>query len=502
MNKATGHQGRDHSDAGFGADDRTSDYMGDTETNTLTPNLPHSIEAEQAVLGGLLLEYQRFDSVAETMSASDFFRGDHVVIYEMIHKLAQDEVPLDVVTLAEELHKHGELERVGGIGYLTELAANTPSAANITAYAKIVRERATLRSLITAAGEISAQSFSPAGLDSDDLLQMAEKKVASIAEDRPKEGGFEGVNSLLKNTVERIDELFRSDSALTGLSTGLVDLNERTAGWQPGEMIVVAARPSMGKTALALNFIEAALFTSSKPALVFSMEMPSESLVMRMISSIGRIDQGKIRNGQLTEEDWPKLSAAVAKLKDKPLYIDDTGGLNPQEVRARIKRVVRTHQLELSKKFPDMPLEELQEQSQPGMIMLDYLQLMTVAGGGGDGRTQEISEISRSLKGIAKEYNCPVIALSQLNRGVEQRPNKRPMNSDLRESGAIEQDADVILFIYRDEYYNEDSPDKGMAELIIGKQRNGEIGTCKAAFVGKYTRFEDLAPDYMAPDGY
>lgn len=498
MSKTAGYRDRKGGKAGFGTEGHSSDFP----PEPINPNMPHSIEAEQAVLGGLLLENQRFDSVAEAMSASDFFRGDHTVIYEMMKKLIEAEMPLDVVTLAEELQKHDELDRVGGIGYLTELAMNTPSAANIAAYAKIVRERSTLRSLISAASEISAQSFNPAGLDSDDLLQMAEKRVAEIAEDRPKEGGLVGVNSLLKSTVERIDELFRSESDLTGLSTGLEELNERTAGWQPGEMIILAARPSMGKTALALNFVEAAMMTQPKPSLVFSMEMPADALVMRMLSSIGRIDQGKIRSGQLTEEDWPKLSAAVAKMKDKPLYIDDTPGLTPQEVKARIKRVVRAHQMELNQKFPDMPLEQQQAQSQPGMIMLDYLQLMQVAGPS-EGRTQEISEISRSLKGIAKEYHCPVIALSQLNRGVEQRPNKRPMNSDLRESGAIEQDADVILFIYRDEYYNEDSPDKGMAELIIGKQRNGEIGTCRAAFVGKYTRFENLAPDYMSPaDAY
>jgi len=252
----------------------------------------------------------------------------------------------------------------------------------------------------------------------------------------------------------------------------------------------------MGKTALALNFVEAALMSQEKPTLVFSMEMPADSLVMRMLSSLGRIDAGKLRDGSLTEEDWPKLSAAVAKMKDKPLFIDDTPGLTPQEVRARVKRVTRGHQIALQQKHPNMPLEELESKAKPAMIMLDYLQLMTVAGKS-EGRTQEISEISRSLKALAKEYECPVIALSQLNRGVEQRPNKRPMNSDLRESGAIEQDADIILFIYRDDYYNEDSPDKGIAELITGKQRNGEIGTDKAAFVGKYTRFENLAPDYF-----
>jgi replicative DNA helicase len=446
-------------------------------------SLPHSIEAEQAVLGGLMLENNKLDAVQEVVGEGDFFREDHRLIFRMMASLQEAGSPLDVITLSEELHKHGELDNVGGLGYLVEMANNTPSAANIVAYAKIVRERSTLRQLIAATSEISKSSFNPAGLDSDDLLQIAEKRIADIAEDRPKEGGLVGVNELLKATVQRIDELFRSGSDITGVPTGITDLDQRTSGWQPGELIVLAARPSMGKTALALNFVEGALFNQPRPVVVFSMEMPSEALVMRMMSSIGRIDQGKMRNGKLTEEDWPKLSSAVQKLKDKLLFIDDTGGLNPQEMRARIRRIAREH-------------------GNPGMIMVDYLQLMTVAGGGDGGRTQEISEISRSLKGLAKEFECPMIALSQLNRGVEQRPNKRPMNSDLRESGAIEQDADVILFIYRDEYYNEDSPDKGIAELIIGKQRNGEIGTCRAAFVGKYTRFDNLAPEYFQNDGY
>ena len=444
--------------------------------------LPHSVEAEQAVLGGLMLDNKRFDAVAEMLSESEFFRSDHGIIFSAMSALSEAGSPIDVVTLDEELTKRNEIERVGGIGYLAEMASNTPSAANITAYAKIVSERATLRQLIAAASEISKSSFNPAGLDTNDLLQMAEKKVAQIAEARPKEGGFEDVNVLLKSTVQNIDELFRSGSDITGLPSGLTDLDERTSGWQPGELIILAARPSMGKTALALNFIETAILSQDKPALVFSMEMPAGSLVKRMLSSIGRIDAGKMRNGKLTEEDWPKLSAAVSKMKDRPLFIDDTPGLTPQEMRARVRRISREH-------------------GDPGVIMVDYLQLMTVAGPS-EGRTQEISEISRSLKAMAKDYNCPVIALSQLNRGVEQRPNKRPMNSDLRESGAIEQDADVILFIYRDEYYNEDSPDKGITELIIGKQRNGEIGTSRAAFVGKYTRFENLAPEYMHRDEY
>jgi replicative DNA helicase len=425
-----------------------------------------------------MLDNSRLDAVLEIASEVDFYREDHRLILKTMVALQEDEQPLDAVTLSEALERHGELERAGGLGYLVELAANTPSAANITAYARIVRERSTLRQLIVAAQEISQSSYNPAGLDSDDLLQMAEKRVAQIAEDRPKEGGLREVNGLLKESVERIDELFRSGDDVTGVTTGLTDLDGKTSGWQPGELVVLAARPSMGKTALALNFVEAAIFNQTKPVLVFSMEMPSAALIMRMMSSIGRIDQGRMRNGKLTDEDWPKLSAAVSRMKDKPLFIDDTAGLTPQEMRARTRRIAREH-------------------GNPGLIMVDYLQLMQVAGAS-EGRTQEISEISRALKALAKEFECPVIALSQLNRSVEQRPNKRPMNSDLRESGAIEQDADVILFIYRDEYYNEDSPDKGMSELIVGKQRNGEVGTVRAAFVGKYTRFDNLAAEYFS----
>jgi replicative DNA helicase len=442
--------------------------------------LPHSMEAEQSVLGGLMLDNSRFDAVAELVDAEDFFKDSHRQIYRVMAELANGGFPLDVVTLSEALERHGELQRVGGIAYLAEMATHTPSAANITAYAKIVRDHATVRQLIAAANEISRSSLNPAGLDSEALLQLAERRVAEIVEDRPKEGGFAGVNELLKGAVERIDELFSSDSDITGLATGLADLDSRTSGWQPGELIILAARPSMGKTALALNFVENAILKQDNPVLVFSMEMPAQSLVVRMLSSIGRINQGKIRNGKLTEEDWPKLSAAVSKMKDRPLFIDDTPGLTPQDMKARTRRIAREH-------------------GNPALIVVDYIQLMHT-GGNSDGRTQEISEISRSLKALAKEYSCPVIALSQLNRGVEQRPNKRPMNSDLRESGAIEQDADVILFIYRDEYYNEESPDKGIAELILGKQRNGEVGTCRAAWVGHYTRFENLAPEYFSQD--
>lgn len=454
----------------------------DSSVGSVSQSLPHSPEAERAVLGGLMLANRSFDGVAEILQPDDFYKDAHQQIFKALAELSEAEKPFDIVTLAESLSRNDELSRVGGMEYLSDIVSQTPSSANTIAYARIVREHATIRQLIHVANDISRSSYNPSGLDADDLLQLAEKRLLEIAEGRPKEGGLEAMDGLLKNTIERIDALFRSDSDITGVSSGLTDLDQRTSGWQNGELIILAARPSMGKTALALNFVESAIFTQKKPVLVFSMEMPSESLVMRMLSSTGRIDQTKIRNGQLTEEDWPKLTAAVQKLKGAPLFIDDTAALTPQDMRARIRRTAREH-------------------GEPGLIMVDYLQLMQTVGVN-DGRTQEISEISRSLKAMAKEYSCPVIALSQLNRGVEQRPNKRPMNSDLRESGAIEQDADVILFIYRDDYYNEDSPDKGLAELIIGKQRNGEIGTCRATFIGKYTRFENLAPDYMSRDEY
>jgi replicative DNA helicase len=442
--------------------------------------LPHSVEAEQALLGGLMIESSLLDAVCELVGEADFYVAAHRKLFHVMLELSEQRQPIDVITLAEALSRREQLASLGGVAYLTELAANAVATASLPAYAQIVRERSTLRQLIQASTDISRASYSPGEMNSAELLQLAEKRLVEIAEGRPKEGGFEGVNALLKETVTKIDKLFRSESDITGLPTGLQELDKRTSGWQPGELIVLAARPSMGKTALALNFVESAVMAQPKPVLVFSMEMPADSLIMRMLSSLGRIDQGRLRNGKLQEDDWPKLEHAARKLKDKLLFIDDTAGLTPTDVRARVKRIAREH-------------------GNPALIMLDYLQLMHVAGNK-DGRTQEISEISRSLKGLAKEYECPVIALSQLNRGVESRPNKRPMNSDLRESGAIEQDADVILFIYRDEYYNEESPDKGIAELIIGKQRNGEIGTCRAAFVGKYTRFENLAIDFYGSD--
>jgi replicative DNA helicase len=437
---------------------------------------PHSIEAEQSVLGGLMIASQAWDDVAALVSEDDFYRGSHRSIFAHMAKLMQAEDPLDVITLSDSLNTTRELEQVGGIAYLAELAKNTPSAANIHAYASVVQEKSALRALIAAANEIVDSGYNTEGRSSDDLMDEAERRIMQVAEERPKDGGLVDINPLLKGAVEKIDELFNSDGSITGVTTGFNDLDEMTSGMQSSDLIIVAARPSMGKTTFAMNLVENALLSQDKPILVFSLEMPSESLIMRMMSSVGRINQTKVRSGKLDEEDWPKLSSAVSRLKDRPLFIDDTSGISPTELRSRARRIFREH-------------------GSIGMIMIDYLQLMQVPGVT-EGRTAEISEISRSLKAIAKEFNCPVVALSQLNRSLEQRPNKRPINSDLRESGAIEQDADVIMFIYRDEVYNEDSPDKGIGEIIIGKQRNGPIGSCRLAFIGQFTRFENLAFDY------
>jgi replicative DNA helicase len=438
---------------------------------------PHSIEAEQSVLGGLMIANEAWDNVADLLAEADFYRADHREIFIQMAHLVEATNPIDVITLSEALNNHNLLDQVGGLAYLAELAKNTPSAANIRAYAQVVRERSSLRAMIAAANKIVESGYNTEGRNSDDLLDEAERSIMQISEERPKAGGPEEVNPLLKQAVEKIDELFNSDSAITGLSTGFTALDEKTSGLQQSDLIIVAARPSMGKTAFAMNLVEHAMLNQEKPVIVFSMEMPANQLIMRLISSVGKINQTKVRTGKLDEEDWPKLSTAVSKLKDKPLFIDDTASLSPTEIRSRTRRIVRD------------------QGSEPAMIMIDYLQLMQVAGSS-ENRTGEISEISRSLKAIAKEFNCPVVALSQLNRQLEQRPNKRPVNSDLRESGAIEQDADVIMFIYRDEVYNEDSPDKGIAEIIIGKQRNGPIGSSKLTFIGQYTRFDNLQFGY------
>lgn len=440
--------------------------------------LPHSVEAEQAVLGGLMLTNDSFDTVASVISEKDFFAQDHQLIFENMRALSAESKPLDVITLSETLQNNNELDQVGGAAYLVELANNTPSSANIGAYAQIVLERSIIRQLITAASDIVKKGFNPLGSDSSALLAEAERKLSDIIENRPKLGGFRGVNELLKEAVERIDELFNTDADITGISTGFTELDSMTSGWQKADLVIVAGRPSMGKTSFAMNMVEHAVLHQDKPVLVFSLEMPASQLIMRLMSSLGKIDQTRMRSGSLSEDDWPRLSSAASRLKDRPLFIDDTPGIKPMELRNQIRQLAR-------------------EQGEPGLIMVDYLQLMS-GSVPTENRTNEITQISRELKNIAREFNCPLIALSQLSRNLENRPNKRPINSDLRESGAIEQDADVIAFIYRDEVYNEESPDKGVAEIIIGKQRNGPIGTCNLAFLGKYTRFENLARDYFA----
>ncbi|MAR92531.1 MAG: replicative DNA helicase [Pseudomonadota bacterium] len=433
---------------------------------------PHSLEAEQSVIGGLMLENRAFDDVSEVVSEVDFYRRDHRLIYRAIAQLSELGKPFDVVTLGESLDNAGSLEDCGGMAYLAHLAKNTPSASNIKAYADIVRERSVLRQMITISSEIAEAAFRPDGRSSLELLDEAERKVFGIAEQGAKQGGPQPIKEVLKATVERIDELFKSDEKLTGIPTGFADLDEKTSGLQKGSLVIVAARPSMGKTSFSMNMAENALIRTGKPVLVFSMEMPADQIVMRMLASLGRIDMSRVNSGKLEEDDWPRFSSAVSLLSEQKLFIDDSPGLSPTELRARARRVAR-------------------DQGELGLILVDYLQLMQVPGS--ENRVNEISEISRSLKGLAKEMDCPVMALSQLNRSLEQRPNKRPVMSDLRESGAIEQDADIIMFIYRDEVYNEDSEDRGTAEIIIGKQRNGPIGTVRLAFLGRYTRFEDLA---------
>lgn len=441
--------------------------------NLKTP--PHSLEAETSLLGGILLSDTAWDQVCDKVSSSDFYFAKHRHIFTAMARVAGDSEPVDIITVATSLEGQSLLDSIGGHTYLSSLIVNTPSAANIVAYAEIIHDRATLRNLINTASLIQENAFNPEGRDADDVLDNAERLIMQISEQGPKSGSPIKVESLLTDTANRIEELYELKGSITGLSTGFTDLDKKTLGLQKSDLIIVAGRPSMGKTSFAMNLVEHAALNNDKAILVFSMEMPASSLIMRMFSSIGKINASKVRNGQLEEADWPKLQAAMKKLKETPLFIDDASSLTPTELRARARRVSR-------------------EQGGLGMIMIDYLQLMQVAGGG-EGRTAEITEISRALKGIAREFDCPVVALSQLNRSLEQRVNKRPVMSDLRESGAIEQDADLIMFIYRDEQYNDDSPDKGVAEIIIGKQRNGPIGMTKLAFVGQYTRFENLAYD-------
>ena len=443
---------------------------------------PHSVEAEQSVLGGLMLDNESWLQISERLTGNDFYRRDHAAIFRGVEALANAGKPYDIVTLAEWLETNGLLAGAGGLHYLAQLADNTPTAANIAAYADIVRERAVLRSLIRAGTDIVERAYRPEGRTALELIDEAERTVFQIAE-REARGrkGFQPIKQLLVQALDRIDQLHQRDSPITGVPTGYADLDDKTSGLQPSDLVIVAGRPSMGKTAFALNLAQNAALHADTPVAIFSMEMPSEQLAMRLLSSLGRIDQHKLRTGKLGDDDWPRLTHAVGHLSEVKLYIDDTPALTPGDLRARCRRLAREHGL--------------------GMVVVDYLQLMHVPGTN-ENRATEISEISRSLKALAKELNVPVIALSQLNRSLEQRGDKRPVMSDLRESGAIEQDADVIMFIYRDEVYNEDSTDKGIAEIIIGKQRNGPIGICKLRFFGEYTRFENLAHDsYGAREG-
>ena len=437
---------------------------------------PHSIEAEQSVLGGLLLDNSAWDRIADMVAESDFYRHDHRLIFRHIFRLLEGGKPADVITVSEALENSAELGNVGGLAYLAALAQNTPSASNIKRYAEIVRDRGVMRKLAEVGTVIADSAYNPLGRNAGQLLDEAESKVFEIAESNARgKQGFVEIQPLLIQVVERIDELFQRDNPdeVTGIPTGFHDLDQKTSGLQPGDLIIVAGRPSMGKTAFSINIGENVALQTGLPVAIFSMEMGGAQLAMRMIGSVGKLDQQKIRTGRLQDEDWLRLTNAVGKLNDAPIHIDESGGLTALEVRARARRLHR-------------------QCGKLGLIIIDYLQLMS-GSGGGENRATEISEISRSLKSLAKELEVPLIALSQLNRSLEQRPNKRPVMSDLRESGAIEQDADVILFIYRDEVYNPETPEKGTAEIIIGKQRNGPIGTVRMTFLGEYTRFENYA---------
>lgn len=456
---------------------QNSIHSHDNETmNGILP--PQSIEAEQSVLGGLLLENQSWDRIADVVSEEDFYRHEHKVIFRAIANLINEMRPADVVTLQEELARRDLLDTVGGLDYLITLVQNTPSAANIRRYAEIVRERSIIRQLAEVGTEIARNAYSPQGRNAEQLLDEAENKVFQIAESTTKsKQGFLDISDLLRENIERIDMLYNRDNPdeVTGVSTGFADLDRMTSGLQAGDLVIVAGRPSMGKTAFAINIAENIALDSKLPVAVFSMEMGGAQLAMRMMSSIGRVDQSLLKTGRLAEYDWARLNEAVVSLSHAPIFIDETAGLTSLEIRARSRRLARRFDGKL------------------GVIVIDYLQLMS-GSGRSDNRSAELGEISRSLKALAKELQVPVIALSQLSRTVEQRTDKRPMMSDLRESGAIEQDADLIMFMFRDEYYNKDqSQYKGLAECIIGKHRNGPTGRIYLTFLGQYTRFENAA---------
>ena len=443
---------------------------------------PHSIEAEQSILGGLLIDNKAIDRIAGQVSASDFYRNDHRIIFTHISKLIDNNDPADIVTVAESLEQNAELTKVGGVAYLGLIAENTPTASNISGYAKIVRERSIMRNLVEVGSDIVESAFSPQGKDAQQLHDESESKIFQIADAGTSEKlGFIDIKELLPKAAQRIDDLYQLDdpNGVTGVPSGYSDLDQKTAGLQPGDLIIIAGRPSMGKTSLALNIAEHVGMEAGLPVAIFSMEMGAAQLTMRLLGSVGKLDQHKMRIGQLEDEDWPKLTNALGVLNEAPIFIDEGSALNSYEVRARARRLHR-------------------QQGKLGLIVIDYIQLMSSANEQStENRATEVSEISRSLKALAKELNVPVVALSQLNRSVESRPDKRPMMSDLRESGAIEQDADVIMFIYRDEVYNPETAEKGVAEILLSKQRNGPTGTVKLTFLGQYTRFENYAnPGY------
>ena len=444
---------------------------------------PHSIEAESSVLGGLLLDNSAWDRMGDLLVDGDFYRYEHQLIYAAIGSLVNASKPADVITVFEQLQNQGHAESVGGLGYLNSLAQYVPSASNIRRYAEIVRERSVLRKLVSASDEIATAAFNPKGRPVDKILDEAEQKIFNIGEEGSRmKQGFQSMDSLVVDLLDRVQEMADNPNDITGVPTGFHDLDKMTSGLQPGDLVVLAARPSMGKTAFAINIAEHVALNEGLPVAVFSMEMGAAQLAVRVVGSIGRVDQGHLRTGKLTDEEWPRLTEAIERLRTVSLHIDETPGLTPSELRANSRRLAR-------------------QCGKLGLIVVDYLQLMSGSSGSdGDNRATELGEISRGLKMLAKELQCPVIALSQLNRGVEQRTDKRPMMSDLRESGAIEQDADVIMFIYRDDYYNKDSKEPGIAEVIIGKQRNGPTGTVKLAFLKPLTKFESLASGYGSDD--
>ncbi|WP_425259677.1 replicative DNA helicase [Rubrivivax sp. RP6-9] len=438
---------------------------------------PHSVEAEQSVLGGLLLDNLAWDRAGDLLTDSDFYRHEHRLIFSAIGALVSASKPADVITVFEQLQNHGKADDAGGLAYLNALAQSVPSAANMRRYAEIVRERAVLRKLIAASDEIATNAFNPQGRAVTQILDEAEGKIFQIGEEGSRQKqGFQGIDKLVVSLIDRVQELHDNGAEeVTGVRTGYFDLDRQTAGLQKGDLIILAARPSMGKTAFALNIAEAVAVVEGLPVLVFSMEMGAAQLALRLVGSLGRIDQQNLRTGRLRTEEWERLTEAVDKLGQVQMFIDETPALTGSELRARARRMARQY-------------------GQLGLIVIDYLQLMSGSSNSDENRATEIGEISRGLKALAKELQCPVIALSQLNRSVETRNDKRPMMSDLRESGAIEQDADIIMFIYRDDYYNKDSKEQGVAEIIIAKQRNGPVGTVKLAFLKPLTKFENLAP--------